>query len=673
MEIIPNNIETLIEDLPILSFEDSEDFQKIIVSPQFTEIFNFYKQNYLPDVLKTKPEIYQRVSLYLTLTNQSNQFTEQTDQVLYKRNCPSIEEFMTNKFFMGYSNATLYPWWKEKLEEIFKTGSPIRKAIFSGAIGTGKSTVARKAFIYVLYRVLCLRYPRATFNIDEDATIANVVIATTLKQVYEVNLLPFVKLMETMPCFQRVLSQRSFENFDLNDQRCPIPFTLEKSSGTVYFPDNIILTSGSQATHFTGMNVVNSFCDEINDQGLENAIALLNTLDNRFASRFQGSDFVFQSVVSSARTTNSALGEYVRHLPKDDPSILKLSPMLWEVKPDPNFIGDGTTFPVMVGNGSIPSKIITDPGELKAIDEGIYEPPTGCELIHVPTVYKSKFELQLDQSIQDIAGMTTNDNNSVFRDTTKLEDSLLLPEINLEVNINENTDILATLEQYDLFEQTLRGHWQFKRAPNAERYCHVDLSGSGQDGQCDTGLCICHKEYETNQITGQKDTIYVVDILLFISAKNKVDIQAIQQFLINLVADKQVLMNTVSFDQWQSLLITQNLEKSGCFKEVKQLSVDAKLEPYTNAALLIESGKVKVGPCSKLKRELEALIFDKNKVTRTVELKDGCDALVGAIYNAQFNYFDIPQYEYKTKESINVPFTYESLIDSNKEELFDLI
>ena len=87
--------------------------------------------------------------------------------------------------------------------------------------------------------------------------------------------------METMPCFQRVMSQRSFENFDLNDQRCPIPFTLEKSSGTVYFPDNIILTSGSQATHFTGMNVVNSFCDEINDQGLETAIALLNTLDNR--------------------------------------------------------------------------------------------------------------------------------------------------------------------------------------------------------------------------------------------------------------------------------------------------------------------------------------------------------------------------------------------------------
>lgn len=91
--------------------------------------------------------------------------------------------------------------------------------------------------------------------------------------------------------------------------------------------------------------------DEINEKGVEEAISLLNTLDSRFSSRFAGVDLVLQSVVSSARTTNSAIGEYVRHLPKDDPSILKLAPVLWEIKPDPNFVGDGTTFPVMVGSG----------------------------------------------------------------------------------------------------------------------------------------------------------------------------------------------------------------------------------------------------------------------------------------------------------------------------------
>lgn len=415
MENITQTIEEKIERLPIVSINEESEFQKVIYSDDFNDIFKYCVDNFLPDVLKDKAEVYQRISLYLSITNQSDKMVEDMDQVLYKRPVPSIEEFLTNKFYMGYSNATLYNYWKEQLEDIFKKGSPIRKVIFSGCIGcltgdtivatlngdkticellenfndewvlsyniqkntwepdkildvfytgnrdvyeitldndekirctdnhqfltrnnkwvsikdktlvpglsmmpyyykennkgymeiknnkrkviynhkiksivyigkedvyditternhnfalkcgviahnSGKSTVARKAFIYVLYRILCLRYPRAVFNIDNDATIANIVISMTLKQVYETNLVPFVKLMESMPCFQKVLSQRSFENFNLEDPRCPIPFVCEKSSGTIYFPDNIILTCGSNQGHFTGYNVVNSFC-----------------------------------------------------------------------------------------------------------------------------------------------------------------------------------------------------------------------------------------------------------------------------------------------------------------------------------------------------------------------------------------------------------------------------
>lgn len=260
MEQLPFDIAQKLDNLPVVQFDTNDEFQKIITSLDFTDIFNYYKENYLPDVLKTKPEIYQRVSLYLTLTNQDSSFIEQTDTILYKRPVPSIEEFLSNKFFMGYSNATLYDFWKIQLNQIFEEGSPIRKVIFSGCIGSGKSTVARKAFVYALYRILCLRYPRSVFNIDQDATIANVVISMTLKQVYETNILPFVKLMESMPCFQRVMSQRSFENFDLTNPNCPIPFVCEKSTGNIYFPDNIIITCGSNQGHFTGYNVVNSFC-----------------------------------------------------------------------------------------------------------------------------------------------------------------------------------------------------------------------------------------------------------------------------------------------------------------------------------------------------------------------------------------------------------------------------
>lgn len=674
MEQLPVNIEEKLERLPIVPFDGSEEFQNVIFSGDFNDIFDYYSKNYMPDVVKTKPELYQRVSLYLTLTNQDTQLTNQIEEVIYRRPVPTIDEFLTGRFYSYNSNATLYPYWKDRLKEIFRDSSPIRKVIFSGSIGTGKSTVARKCFLYVLYRLFCYRNLRSVLNVDQDSTIANVVISMTLKQVYETNTMAFIKLMETMPCFQRVMNQRSFENFNLDDPHCPIPWVPEKSTGNIYFPDNIIFTCGSNSGHFTGYNVVNSFCDEISEKGVTEAIDLLNTLDNRFSSRFQGSDLVFQSVVSSARTTNSALGEYVRKLPKNDPSILILSPCLWEVKPDPNFVGDGTTFPVMVGNGSIPSKIFTDPGELKAIEDGNYEPPTGCEIIHVPTVYRSKFELQLDQSIQDIAGMTTSDNNSVFRDTTRLEEPFLTPEMYFNVSIREDVDILSLLEPYNLFEKTINDRWQFKRAPMANRYIHCDLSGGGSEGQCDTGLCVLHKEWRMNPNTKEKEVVYVVDLQLFINAKSKVDIHAIQTFLINLVVEKNIAVHTVSFDQYNSLMIMQQLEASGCFVNVEKVSVDIKLEPYTNAATLMEKGQVKIGRAPRLKKELEALIIDKGKVTRTTELKDAADSLVGAIWDAQMNYADFPVYEFEdpTQQTAKKLDKYEDLIDSSSEVIIDL-
>ena len=139
MEQLPVDIEEKLERLPIVPFDGSEEFQNVIFSSDFNDIFDYYSENYMPDVVKSKPELYQRVSLYLTLTNQDTSIVEQTDEVLYRRPCPTIHEFLNDNFYMGYSNATLYPFWKDILEDIFKQGSPIRKTIFGGSIGIGKA------------------------------------------------------------------------------------------------------------------------------------------------------------------------------------------------------------------------------------------------------------------------------------------------------------------------------------------------------------------------------------------------------------------------------------------------------------------------------------------------------------------------------------------------------
>ena len=70
-----------------------------------------------------------------------------------------------------------------------------------------------------------------------------------------------------------------------------------------------------------------------------------------------------------------------------------------------NYTENSSMFWVQVGNKSIPSKIVTDQSELKAIEGKTYEVPAGCILINVPNIYRSKFESQLDRSIRDIAGM----------------------------------------------------------------------------------------------------------------------------------------------------------------------------------------------------------------------------------------------------------------------------
>lgn len=87
---------------------------------------------------------------------------------------------------------------------------------------------------------------------------------------------------------------------------------------------------------------------------------------------------------------------------------------------------------------------------------------------------------------------------------------------------------------------------------------------------------------------------------------------------------------------------------------------------------MLEQGQVKVGSCPKLKKELEALILDKGKVTRTTELKDLADALVGAVWNAQLNYTDVPIYEYTKPDRKARVFTYTDYIDSSSEILLDL-
>ena len=157
-----------------------------------------------------------------------------------------------------------------------------------------------------------------------------------------------------------------------------------------------------------------------------------------------------------------------------------------------------------------------------------------------------------------------------------------------------------------------------------------------------------------------------------VDAKNTVDLESVEKFYKDLVLKGNVNIHTISCDQYQSEVIRQNWEKSGLFGKVEKSSVDIKLEPYINAANLMVTGQIKCGKCPKLKKELEALVFNKGKVEKTIELKDMADSLVGSIYNAQLNYFDEPLVQYTTEIQVKTKVQIKDLIDTSRQKLVKL-
>lgn len=78
-----------------------------------------------------------------------------------------ITTFLHNRKYLGNAlydqegKFTLFPYWEEKLKDIFPTNTTTKynTIIFTGAIGLGKSTIAVICLLYLLYRLLCLRDP----------------------------------------------------------------------------------------------------------------------------------------------------------------------------------------------------------------------------------------------------------------------------------------------------------------------------------------------------------------------------------------------------------------------------------------------------------------------------------------------------------------------------------
>ena len=138
-------------------------------------------------------------------------------------------------------SSKLYPYWKDKLRELFKDNldNAYNNAIFSGARGLGKSEIAITCILYIMYRVMCLKKPHEYFNLKPTEKIAFAFMNITKALSEDIGISKFQNTVQMSPWFMErgSLTQRNNE-----------PYWNP--------PSYIDIIIGSQASHVIGQPIL---------------------------------------------------------------------------------------------------------------------------------------------------------------------------------------------------------------------------------------------------------------------------------------------------------------------------------------------------------------------------------------------------------------------------------
>lgn len=496
---------------------------------------------------------------------------------------------------------------------------------------TGKSSIARLSLLLNLIRLTCLKYPQLTLGQSEETILATQMMSINMDKAWLTLMEPIKALMRNSEYFEDVEKLVNLNNY-VGDK---VPYC--RDGNYIRLRNNIIMMYGSTEAHALGMTLFGAMLDEseFRSGGVEMTFDLYTQLKERVRSRMLDQNtglvpkYVMMALVSSAKTQNGVIYNYTRNIPVDDPHTRIMGGAIWEVKDTDSF--KNGHFYVLRGSNNHPSQILDR--EYEDIESNSYVPPTNCKVVKVPAHYRRDFESRIEKALQNLAGEQTIGDDMPFNDLEHIEDESLLPEVNIIAPLGSRIKLVDKLPS-KLFQSTVSGKI-LARYPNALRYCSVDLA---ERSTSQAGFTILHKE-----LNDRHETIYVVDLIAWITSPTRIDLEAIKALIEDLATSCSVSFHTISFDQFQSSSTRQYLEVKKIAKEIKYVSVDRSAEAYEGLASTISAGLLKIGTCSKLKEQLENISIVNDKPTTRIR-KDMADTLAAAVQNAKNNVMDVSGY-----------------------------
>ena len=554
-----------------------------------------------------------------------------------------INTFLHDKNYLGNAlydqdgRFTLFPYWEEKLKDIFPDNftTKYNTIIFTGAIGLGKSTIAVICLLYMLYRLLCLKDPYLYYGLQPIDKITISLMNITIENAKGVAL-------DKMN--QMILASNWFMSHG----------KMAGISNLQYIPDkHIELITASSNNQVIGRAVFANFSDEVNwgittdtEKLKKKYKTLISQIDARMKSRFMrqhGDDTYLPTlniIASSKNSEQSFLEDYISTKQKNESKTTL-------IVDEPQWVVDSRKdskekFYVAIGNKFLANELIPLNSPKELLNE--YR-AKGYSILPVPMGYLENFRDNIDGALMDIAGIATSASLkyiSGIRWNEIKTNAYKNPFVKEIIEVGNAKDDKA--QYYDFFDLS-RVPSDLKSKP---LFIHLDMS-SGSKGKGDKtgigGVYIVGKKPKVENEDSSNELFYKIAFNVSIKAPKGYDISFDKhKVFIRWLRDQGFNIKGISCDTWGGPQMQQDLAADGF--EVTTISVD-RLDSETKTQLqyayfksTLYDRRIEVyDDCDFLTEEVLGLerLSDghiQHPEAGTQGSKDAIDAVVGSLWNA---------------------------------------
>lgn len=465
-------------------------------------------------------------------------------------------------------------------KKIFDNGNTT--AVLCWGKGSGKDTITALLMCYTVYVLLCLRSPQKFLNLPEGEAIDLLNVAVNAQQASGVF---FEKFKQRLIRWQWLRDKYpvKFSGSFLGQARIDdVLNTVTITQNAAIFPNNIRAISGhSGANSQEGKNILFFVCDEIagfdetpiTNKGITIFNMMKSSAISRFGNRYKGVALSFSRYEGDAILRLYDQGQSELHWFCDKACT-------WEVKPAHCF-------------KDYPQKYFEYEGH------------------KIPLEYQSEFKADPENAKTKYMCMPSAI-SSVFIEK---------PE-KVRACIDVNRLPIVSLQDYD------QGNY-IKKAINGYNISRNDIEylvtidlGLRSDS---AALSIFHTESTETGLKAIQDlmTGWIPDPEKHL----EVSMDDIKEFLKEI--SKHIRINKVLFDQWNSALLIEQLNKLNIPSEEYRLN----FADYKHAKEMLYAGRVSLQPNERLQEEFRRLILTRSKrVDHPSDFhNDFCDTVVGAI------------------------------------------